>query len=252
MEYIMCNSIDYNTPTSINRLTYHPPQAYYTSLLGQLPVNPKGQIKLINNAYYANHNRQTFQNNNIFTINFISSPGSGKTTLLTKLIKRLKNQYQISVITADQHTQLDTHRIQKLGIQSIQVNTQTSSHLQAHMIKNAYQSLEIKNNSFLFIENLGNLICPASCDLGENLKIVVLSVTEGEDKALKYPAIFKNADLMIINKIDLLPYVKFNIKTCTQHVQTINPNLTIIPLSATTGKHISQFSQWLINKKDKY
>ena len=252
MEYIMRDSIDCNKLNASNTFTYQLNQIYYTSPPGQLPFDRRKHIHPIDNTYYANHNRQTFKHNNIFTINLISSPGSGKTTLLTKLIKRLKRQHQLSVITADQQTQLDTQRIKKTGIKAIQINTQTSSHLQAHMIKKAYQSLTIETNSFLFIENMGNLICPANCDLGEALKIVVLSVTEGEDKPLKYPTIFKNADLLIINKIDLLPYVKFNVKACSQHVHQINPDLKIMTLSATTGKHISQFSQWLIEQKEKY
>jgi len=252
MGYIMRDSIDCNKLNASNTFTYQPTQTYYTSPPGQSLLYRRRKINLIDNAYYANHNRQTFKHDNIFTINLISSPGSGKTTLLTKLIKRLKSQHQLAVITADQHTQLDTQRIKKTGIKAIQINTQTSSHLQAQMIKKAYQGLTIETNSFLFIENIGNLICPANCDLGEALKIVVLSVTEGEDKPLKYPAIFKNADLLIINKIDLLPYVKFNIKICTQYVHQINPNLKIMTLSATTGKHISQFSQWLVEQKEKY
>ncbi len=207
------------------------------------------QNLLSKNNYYASQNRQYLQASGIFSINIISSPGSGKTTLLTEIIKRLKEQHNIYVIEGDQQTALDVDRIKETGIEAVQVNTGKGCHLDAHMVGHACEHLDMKKDAFLFIENVGNLICPAGFDLGEAHKVVILSVTEGEDKPLKYPEIFHAADLMIINKIDLLAYVNFNLKQCIEYAQQINPNIKIIQLSATSGENINQFSDWLTARK---
>ena len=204
------------------------------------------QDLLSKNSYYAEQNRQKLQADGIFALNFISSPGSGKTTLLTEIISRLKEQHNICVIEGDQQTALDAARIRETGVKALQVNTGKGCHLDAHMVGHAYEHLDMQKNGFLFIENVGNLICPAGFDLGEAHKIVILSVTEGEDKPLKYPEIFHAADLMIINKIDLLPYVNFNLQQCCEYAKQINPNIEIIQLSGTSGENMSQFSNWLI------
>lgn len=204
---------------------------------------------LSKNNYYAEHNRQRWLADKIFSINLISSPGSGKTTLLTEIIKRIKEQHCIYVIEGDQQTALDAARIRETGVQALQVNTGKGCHLDAHMVGHAAEHLGMQKNAFLFIENVGNLICPAGFDLGEAHKVVILSVTEGEDKPLKYPEIFHAADLMVINKIDLLPYVNFDLQQCCDYAKQINPEIEIIQLSATSGENMDQFSDWLIAGK---
>ncbi|WP_028864777.1 hydrogenase nickel incorporation protein HypB [Psychromonas aquimarina] len=207
------------------------------------------QNLLSKNNHYASQNRQYLQANGIFSINLISSPGSGKTTLLTEIIKRLKEQHNIYVIEGDQQTALDAARIKETGVKAVQVNTGKGCHLDAHMVGNACGQLDMKKDAFLFIENVGNLICPAGFDLGEKHKVVILSVTEGEDKPLKYPEIFHAADLMIINKIDLHPYLNFDLKQCCEYAKQINPDIKIIQLSAASGENINQFSNWLTAAK---
>lgn len=204
---------------------------------------------LSKNNYYAKLNRQQWLTDKIFAINLISSPGSGKTTLLTEIIKSLKGQHCIYVIEGDQQTALDATRIRETGVQALQVNTGKGCHLDAQMVGHAAMHLDMQKNAFLFIENVGNLICPAGFDLGEAHKVVILSVTEGEDKPLKYPEIFHAADLMVINKIDLLPYVNFDLQQCCIYAKQINPEIKIIPLSATSGENIEQLSDWLITGK---
>ena len=210
------------------------------------------QNLLSKNNAYAEQNRQRLQADSIFAVNLISSPGAGKTTLLTKIINCLKEQDNIYVIEGDQQTALDAARIKETGVKAQQINTGKGCHLDAHMVGHACEDLDMQKNSFLFIENVGNLICPAGFDLGEAHKIVILSVTEGEDKPLKYPEIFHTADLMIINKVDLLPYVNFNLQQCCEYAKQINANIDIIQLSATSGENIKQFSNWLIASKEQY
>ncbi|ABM03044.1 GTP hydrolase, accessory liganding Ni into hydrogenases, HypB [Psychromonas ingrahamii 37] len=204
---------------------------------------------LSKNNYYAKLNREQWLANKIFSINLISSPGSGKTTLLIDIIKRIKEQHCIYVIEGDQQTSLDATRIRETGVQALQVNTGKGCHLDAHMVGHAAVHLGMQKNAFLFIENVGNLICPAGFDLGEAHKVVILSVTEGEDKPLKYPEIFHAADLMVINKIDLLPYVNFDLQQCSAYAKQINPEIKIIPLSATSGENMEQLKDWLIAGK---
>lgn len=207
---------------------------------------------LAKNSYYAERNRQRLQSSGIFTLNFVSSPGAGKTTLLTGIINHLKAQHDIYVIEGDQQTALDAARIRETGVKAMQVNTGKGCHLDAHMVGHACEHLDMRENAFLFIENVGNLICPAGFDLGEAHKIVILSVTEGEDKPLKYPEIFHAAALMIINKSDLLPYVNFAVQECCEYAKQINPDIEIIQLSATSGENIEQFANWLTANKAKF
>jgi hydrogenase nickel incorporation protein HypB len=209
------------------------------------------QDLLSKNNAYAQQNRQQLQANNIFAVNLISSPGSGKTTLLTEVINRLKEQHQIYVIEGDQQTTLDAARIRETGVKTEQINTGKACHLDAHLVGHACGHLAMEKNSILFIENVGNLICPAGFDLGEAHKIVILSVTEGEDKPLKYPEIFHAADLMVINKVDLLPYLNFNLQQCCEYTRQINPNIDILQVSATTGENIEQLANWLNAAKAK-
>lgn len=200
------------------------------------------------NDSYARQNRQYLQQHKIFTLNMISSPGSGKTSLLTATINALKDQLEISVIEGDQSSKLDADRIRETGARAIQINTGKGCHLDAHQVGHAIQELKPSDNSLLIIENVGNLVCPAPFDLGEAHKIVMLSVTEGEDKPLKYPDIFYAADLMIINKTDLLPYVDFNLEQCITYARQINSRLEVIQLSATKGDQLTEWTQWIMKQ----
>ncbi|WP_428355364.1 hydrogenase nickel incorporation protein HypB [Methyloprofundus sp.] len=213
-------------------------------------VTPERLIKveqalLSKNNSYAEQNRAYFQKNNIFTLNLVSSPGAGKTTLLVETIKQLKKQFPIAVIEGDQQTEHDADRIRASGAPAIQINTGRACHLDAHGVGHAVMDLQLQPKSLLAIENVGNLVCPSSFDLGEAHKVVVLSVTEGDDKPLKYPDMFHAADLMLINKIDLLPYVDFDVEQCIRYAQQVNPDISIIQLSATKGDNFSEWTNWL-------
>jgi len=203
------------------------------------------QDLLSKNNAYAEQNRIYFQQHNIFTLNLVSSPGAGKTTLLVETIKALKDRVPIAVIEGDQQTEHDADRIRATGVPALQINTGRACHLDAHGIGHAITELGVRANSLLAIENVGNLVCPSSFDLGEAHKIVVLSVTEGDDKPLKYPDMFHAADLMIINKTDLLPYVDFDVDRCVNYARQVNPGIQIIQLSATKGVNFSAWTDWL-------
>jgi len=200
---------------------------------------------LAKNDGYAEQNRQYFQQHGIFALNFVSSPGAGKTTLLVATINALKNTRPIFVIEGDQQTDLDADRIRETGVAALQINTGKACHLDAHDIGHAVQSLKVPDNSLLAIENVGNLVCPSSFDLGEAHKVVVLSVTEGDDKPLKYPDMFHAADLMIINKIDLLPYTNFDVDRCIEFAKRINPAIEVLQLSATQEHTMGAWLEWL-------
>ncbi len=210
---------------------------------------------LTENSIFANHNRKIFDSNRVLALNLLSSPGSGKTTLLEATIKSFSTHCDIYIIEGDQHTKLDAERINKLGVKAYQINTGKNCHLDAHMVNHALEHLNISNishNGFIFIENVGNLICPALFDLGEHLKVVIISVTEGEDKPLKYPDMFYAADLIIINKIDLLPYLDFDIEKCIVNIQKINNRAKIMQLSASKQNGISTWIKWLYSAQDFY
>jgi hydrogenase nickel incorporation protein HypB len=200
-----------------------------------------------NNAYAA-QNRAYFQQHGIFSLNLVSSPGAGKTTLLVETIKRLKDRFPIAVIEGDQQTEHDAERIRAAGVPALQINTGKVCHLEAQVIGHAVKALDIKANSLLVIENVGNLVCPSSFDLGEAHKVVVLSVTEGDDKPIKYPDMFYAADMMILNKIDLLPYVDFDMERCFGFARKVNPEIEIITVSASKGDNFSAWADWLLHK----
>lgn len=200
---------------------------------------------LAENNRYAASNRQYFSDNSILALNLVSSPGSGKTSLLTRTIQGLKGEVDITVIEGDQQTTNDAERIRQTGVKAIQVNTGKGCHLDAHMIAHAVETLAPAPRSTLFIENVGNLVCPAGFDLGEAHKVVILSVTEGEDKPIKYPDMFHASDVMLLNKIDLLPYLDFDVEKCLEYAHRINPKLKIFQLSATTGEGMDQWVQWI-------
>lgn len=197
-----------------------------------------------NNAL-AEHNREHFSAQHILALNLVSSPGSGKTTLLTQTLDRISNHVACAVIEGDQQTTNDAERIRATGVSAIQVNTGKGCHLDAQMVHDAAHRLQLADNSILFIENVGNLVCPAGFDLGERHKVAVLSVTEGEDKPLKYPHMFSAAALMIVNKIDLLPYLDFDLDACIAYARRVNPDIQVIALSARSGEGMDEWFAWL-------
>ena len=203
------------------------------------------QRVLAKNDVLAEQNRQWLAERGILAFNITSSPGAGKTTLLERTIRRLGSQRQVSVIEGDQETLLDADRIAAAGARAVQVNTGAGCHLDAGMIERALHTLKPDSGSLLFIENVGNLVCPALFDLGEHSKVVVISVTEGTDKPLKYPHMFAAAGLVLINKVDLLPYVDFDLDLCAQHARSVNPNVQIVPVSATKGDGMDVWYQWI-------
>lgn len=200
---------------------------------------------LSKNNHLAEHNRDYFTGKHILALNLVSSPGSGKTTLLTETLMRLRERISCAVIEGDQQTTNDAERIRATGVPAIQVNTGKGCHLDAQMVQDAAFRLSLKEKSLLFIENVGNLVCPASFDLGERAKVAVLSVTEGEDKPLKYPHMFAASELMILNKIDLLPYLHFDVEACVTNARRINPNIQVIQLSASSGEGMDAWISWL-------
>lgn len=200
---------------------------------------------LSKNNHIAEHNREHFSEQNILVLNLVSSPGSGKTTLLTETLMKLKERLSCAVIEGDQQTTNDAERIRATGVPAIQVNTGKGCHLDAQMIHDAAHRLKLENDSILFIENVGNLVCPAGFDLGEKHKVALLSVTEGEDKPLKYPHMFAASNVMLINKIDLLPYLSFDIDACIANARKVNPDIKVIQVSATSGKGMDEWLGWL-------
>lgn len=197
------------------------------------------------NNRIAARNRARFAARQQLVLNLVSSPGSGKTTLLTETLLRLKNRLPCAVIEGDQQTVNDAARIRATGTPAIQVNTGKGCHLDAQMIADAAPRLSLAEQGILFIENVGNLVCPASFDLGERHKVAVLSVTEGEDKPLKYPHMFAAASLMLLNKVDLLPYLNFDVEQCIAYAREVNPEIEILLVSATKGDGMDAWLEWL-------
>ncbi len=200
---------------------------------------------LAKNNEYASANRRSFQDKGIFALNLVSSPGSGKTTLLTRIINDMKADFSISVIEGDQQTENDAQRIRETGARAVQVNTGKGCHLDGHMVGHALEHLEPEDGSLLFIENVGNLVCPAGFDLGEAHKVVILSVTEGEDKPIKYPDMFHASDLMLLTKTDLLPHLDFDVEKCRELALRVNPKIKILQLSAKNGEGMDDFAAWI-------
>ena len=200
---------------------------------------------LSKNNEYAATNRRHFTEQGILALNLVSSPGSGKTTLLTRTLEDLKGDLSFAVIEGDQQTTNDAERIRKTGVKAVQINTGKGCHLDGHMVGHALESLKPEAGSVLFIENVGNLVCPAAFDLGEAHKVAILSVTEGDDKPIKYPDMFHASDLMILNKIDLLPYIDFDMDKCIDYARRVNPGIRVLQLSATTGEGMEAWYQWI-------
>ena len=197
------------------------------------------------NDALAADNRKRFAEHGIFAVNLVSSPGSGKTSLLVRTIEALKGRLDIVVIEGDQETSQDADRIRATGAKAVQINTGKGCHLDADMVGKAVERLAPPAGSVLMIENVGNLVCPAGFDLGEAHKVVVLSVTEGEDKPLKYPDMFRRSSLMLLNKVDLLPHVEFDVATCVAYARRVNPDIRVIQVSATKGQGMSEWCDWI-------
>lgn len=218
---------------------------------GQRTVIAIEQDILMRNNLLAERNRGYFEARKLFVLNLMSSPGSGKTTLLEETIRRLKGERPIYVIEGDQQTSNDADRIAALDVPVFQVNTGTGCHLDAAMVHHAVGHLDPAEGAILFIENVGNLVCPALFDLGENRKVVIVSTTEGDDKPLKYPTIFREAGVCVINKIDLLPYLKADVNVLGGNARRVNERLDVFELSATTGEGLDDWCAWLLRESAK-
>ncbi len=211
------------------------------------------EIKLMKNILGANdevaaQNRKIFSERGVVVMNLMGSPGSGKTTLLEKTLARLADKIKIAVIEGDLFTAKDAARIEKLGVEVIQINTAGGCHLDAPMIQKACASLNLAEIDFLIVENVGNLVCPAEFDIGENFKAVVLSITEGDDKPLKYPLIFKESEVTLLNKIDLLPFTNFDLKSAREDLMTLHPSIKIFETSCTKETGLDEWCDWLLKK----
>ena len=224
--------------------SYTPAHAHAPGISSKRMVQIEQDILAKNNAYAA-QNRRRLADRGVFALNLVSSPGSGKTTLLVKSIELLKGRQCIAVIEGDQQTSQDAERIRATGAPAIQINTGKGCHLDAHMVGHAMEKLELPDDSLLMIENVGNLVCPAAFDLGEAHKVVILSVTEGEDKPIKYPDMFRAATLMLMNKCDLLPHLSFSVARAIDYARRVNPGIEVIEVSATTGEGIDAWLDWI-------
>lgn len=221
-----------------------PARAHVPGMSQSRMVQIEQDILSKNNAYAA-ANRKWFDERGIFALNLVSSPGSGKTTLLCRTIELLKDKVGIVVVEGDQQTANDAERIRATGVPALQINTGKGCHLDGHMVGHAIERLQPADESLFLIENVGNLVCPAAFDLGEHHKVAILSVTEGEDKPLKYPDMFRAADVMLLNKCDLLPYLEFDADLAEANARRVNPDLTVLRVSATTGEGMAAWTDWI-------
>ncbi len=197
------------------------------------------------NDQLAAENRDALTRLGIFTINLVSSPGAGKTTLLERTIAALDGRVRVSVVEGDVQTDIDAQRVARYGVPVVQIVTNGGCHLEARLVRDALEQIDLTATDLLVIENVGNLVCPANFDLGEDLKVVVLSVTEGDDKPLKYPAMFQRASVLVINKVDLVPYVDADVSAIRRHARLANPDLQIFETSCRTGEGIAEWAGWL-------
>lgn len=200
------------------------------------------------NDKIAEENRNLFGEKKILVMNLMGSPGSGKTSLLEKTLDRLAGKIKIAVIEGDLFTAKDAERIERRGVSVVQINTSGGCHLDAAMIRRAADSLNLDEIELLIVENVGNLVCPAEFDIGENFKAVVLSVTEGDDKPLKYPLIFKESEIILLNKVDLIPFTNFNLSAAREDISTLHPNVKIIETSCTDETGLDDWCSWLLKK----
>ena len=226
------------------RYGFRPAHVHAPGMSASRMVQIEQDILARNNTYAA-ANRRSLGEHRVFCVNLLSSPGSGKTTLLAATIQALRAKLDIAVIEGDQQTSLDADRIRAAGARAVQINTGKGCHLDAHMVGDAMEKLGLPENGVLMIENVGNLVCPSAFDLGEAHKVVVLSVTEGEDKPLKYPDMFHAASMMLLNKIDLLPHVTFDMQRCIDYARRVNPRIGVIPVSAIRGDGMADWLAWV-------
>jgi hydrogenase nickel incorporation protein HypB len=197
------------------------------------------------NDEVARENRELLRTHGLLTINMVSSPGAGKTSILERTLERLAGRVPVAVIEGDVQTDLDAQRVARYQIPAVQIVTRGGCHLEAALVRDALRSLNLTGIRLLVIENVGNLVCPSNYDLGEDFKVVVASTTEGDDKPLKYPAMFRNASVLLLNKVDLLPYIDCNIERLTSNALKINPSLTMFRMSARTGEGLDVWCDWL-------
>lgn len=202
------------------------------------------------NELMARKNQNLFNAQGILTVNLMSSPGSGKTTILERTIQLLKNQIRIGVIEGDLYTDQDAQRIEQHGVEVVQINTEGTCHLDAQMINQAFQKLQAGQPEILFIENVGNLVCPAEFELGEDFRVVVISTAEGNDKVTKYPLIFRKAAAVLVNKIDLIPFTDFDLERIYRDIGSINPSARVFPVSGRTGEGLEEWAAWLMRQKE--
>jgi hydrogenase nickel incorporation protein HypB len=208
------------------------------------------EVKVLKNILGANEqlaekNRALLDENKVFAVNIMASPGAGKTSLILETIKRLKGKTRVGVIEGDVSSSVDAEAVSKEGVPVIQINTGGSCHLDANMVANALASLPLADIDLLFVENVGNLICPAGFALGEQRKVIISSIPEGDDKPLKYPVMFHEADVVVLNKTDLLPYVRFSLDAFSRALKGINEKLEIIAVSCTSGQGLDDWVSWL-------
>ena len=206
---------------------------------------------LSKNDGYAEANRQWLADRHLLALNLVSSPGAGKTTLLVQTLNLFPNGTPLGVVEGDQATANDADRIRETGVPAVQINTGRGCHLDAHMVGHALPDLAMQYGGVVFIENVGNLVCPAAFDLGEAFKVVILSVTEGDDKPLKYPDMFAAANVMILSKMDLLPHVDFDVDKAVERALRINPDLEVLRVSARDGTGIQEWCDWIVNRTAK-
>ena len=198
------------------------------------------------NDEIARQNRDLFRQNGIFAINMVSSPGAGKTSILEKTLEHLRGRIPLAVIEGDVQTDLDARRVARYGVPAVQIVTRGGCHLEANLVRDALASMSLNGIRLLIIENVGNLVCPSNYDLGEAMKVVVASTTEGDDKPLKYPAMFRNSSVLLINKVDLLPYLDCNLDLLRSNALQINPSLKVFETSCRTGAGIDAWCSWLV------
>lgn len=216
--------------------------------VGTLKVHDVSLNLLKANDYIAEMIRQEMKDRNILLLNLVSSPGSGKTSLLEETIKRLKDQINIAVLEGDLETERDAVRIRKHGVQALQIVTHGTCHLEAQMIQQAMPNLKFDGIDVLFIENVGNLVCPASYDLGEDIRVTLVSCTEGDDKPKKYPSMFLTTDIMLVTKSDLLPYVPFSVEAVIKDAREVNDNIQSFLLSSLKGDGMDEWCKWLVQR----
>lgn len=202
------------------------------------------------NDELAKRNRDAFAREKTYVINIVSSPGSGKTSLLERTLPLLKNRVRVAVIEGDVQTDLDAQRVARFGVPVAQIVTNGGCHLEARLVADAMEQLDLHGVQLLIIENVGNLVCPSNYDLGEAIKVVVASVTEGDDKPLKYPSMFRNASVLIINKVDLVPYLDCNIATLRRNALQINPSLRVFETSCKSGSGVEEWCAWLLQQAE--